>query len=409
MPGFLWSDWSINVFFSLKNNILDPKNLDIPILLGYLSKYERNRANEGNTIMKNLVLCVVLGVFAFFAATNAVVRSVTADGFGDHASIQEAFAACQDYDTILIAAAFYDEPEVVLANKSHVVVSGTGFNDQPTTTLNGKLTLSDLDSCEVWSLYIANGVEMQNCLNTEVRRCYVTGNLGAEHSFAVVSVDTACRGTVLYDNILAEYLSALTESHLALLLGGSGEVNGCIITQLLTYYNSKQIDFRTPGSLEWQFTNCVFASLNQIFQEVRTNPVQIRNCIIWGVNSVGATWGLQEWSYNASNLVLPGTNNVTLTQNPFVSYVHANPLSSDFQLAGIDNLCWDAGDPTIRDRYDRGHDPFYSDIGCFGGMTPFVPNGHSPFPVLTTVAVSPVITVGDSLFIRSTARIAPRY
>lgn len=359
--------------------------------------------------MKKLVLCVILCVFASFATTNAVVRSVTADGSGDHTSIQEAFTACQDYDTILIAAAYYDETEVTLANKSHVVVSGNGFNDQPTATLNGKLTLSNLDSCEVWSLYITNGVEMQNCQNTAVRRCYVTGNLGAAHSYAVVSVDTACRGTMLFDNILAEHLNVLTELYLVMLLGGSGEVNGCIVTQMMVYYNSKQIDFRTPGSLDWQFTNCVFANLYQIFNEVRTNPVQIRNCIIWDVNDVGATWGLQEWSYNASNLVLPGTDNVTLTQNPFISYVDANPIASNFQLAGINNLCWDAGDPTIRDRYDRGHDPFYSDIGCFGGMTPFVPNGHSPFPVLTTVAVSPVITVGDSLFIRSTARIAPRY
>lgn len=158
--------------------------------------------------------------------------------------------------------------------------------------------------------------------------------------------------------------------------------------------------------------NSVLLSFRQIFNTTGSYPLYFVNNIIYDWQST-ANWGTIPASgtldYNASSDALPpGTNGILLIADPFVNFVEADNYvfdSSDLHLDPANGVvCIDAGAPAILDL-----DGSPSDLGIYGGLTPFIDSGAPNFPFTTSLTVPPAITVGQQLQIEAQGRIGRGY
>jgi hypothetical protein len=128
-----------------------------------------------------------------------------------------------------------------------------------------------------------------------------------------------------------------------------------------------------------------------------------------GIGNWGSYPAASTWEYNASSgAVPPGTNAILLTQNPFVNYdVNQNYQwgITDLHLDPVNGLpCIDAGVPAILDL-----DGSQSDLGIYGGQSPFLDTGAPNYPYVQSLTVPSAVTVGNQLQIQSQGRIGRGY
>jgi hypothetical protein len=358
--------------------------------------------------MKRILLFLFLvSNFSFFVSlAPARVLHVEQSGLGDYTTIQASFDACVDGDTILIGAGVFPEG-VNLSGKANVVVSGAGIGPSGQETSLYALNVVNCSHCEFWSMRCGShvnsstpcGLNVSGCSEVIFRRCF----------FYAFFYNHDCAEVVLSENVRFEsdyfYRDNGSTYDGLQLHDGTGVVTGCMF-----YRYREGVDIRFENTLAgtfWAVTNCLFRhqyTFGSALSASGTGELELRNSIFWNVSSIGTLDPVfHRLSYNAWNQALPGEHNVLLTESPFV-----NVDGGDYHLNAT-SPCWDAGDPFIHDRFAQGHDSSISDMGCYGGMSPFFDNGLSPFPVVTSVSVTPVVGVGDSIQIQSSARTAPRY
>jgi hypothetical protein len=166
----------------------------------------------------------------------------------------------------------------------------------------------------------------------------------------------------------------------------------------------------TGGSIE--VYNCVFLNQYKIFDlAAGSQPVIAVNNIFydWRASATFGTYpGASTFDYNASQTVAaPGTNTITITDDPFVNYDEALNFQegiSNLHLVPASGLI-DTGHPNLFDP-----DLTRSDFGVYGGPHPLVDNGVPPYPWPVNIVLTPNL-VGQGTDVNATAigRIGPQY
>jgi hypothetical protein len=359
-------------------------------------------------MVKKIAVVLVIGGLCCLPVFARVIY-VAQDGSGDYATIQPAFDACVDYDTVAIGFGTFNE-SLTLSNKNHVVVmgSGIGVTTELTQITDGTVSITDCNYCELWSMAVVRTGDVGDITlvaisgtGNSVRRCHVGSSGMRYYNCILVDVGTGSDQTTFEDDEFqgsGEWWHDRTCTDLT--LRGSGQIGGC---KFLRGPDSqvRAISWNYAVGQVWIVTNCLFWFFDRVIEG--NGQLVFENNVLCSVGSLTGDTLYQQWSYNARNGSLPGEHNIVLTVDPFV-----NVNAGDFHLSES-SPCWDAGDPYIHDREARGHDANISDMGCYGGMTPFFDAGLPPFPTVTSLYVTAVVTVGDTIQIRSTGRNVPRY
>jgi hypothetical protein len=358
-----------------------------------------NLSAEDTMIKFRLLLALLMTLTA--SAAWATMTVVAQDGSGNFATVQDAFDACADNDTIIIVPGNYGV--ATLSNHDHVVVMGAGFN-APATTL-AQLNVRNCTHCEFWSMKVAHEdnslvLEITDGTDNTFRRCWfiLLGTSG--YALTVVSLQGTANNTIFLDDVFEGYTAYLYAPCKHTFLSGTGLISGCLFKG---NWGTFTIVTGAGSAGQWAVSNCCFSGAPGNIDAISgSGQVDLRNSVLYNA-TLSTAWPYLQADYNASNNTLPGDHNILLTVNPFV-----DADAGDFHLNEASS-CWDVGDPGIHARYARGHDANLSDMGCYGGMTPRVDGGLPPQTAVTSLSVTPMVTVGDSIYIRSTGVGAPRY
>ncbi|MBK8129621.1 MAG: hypothetical protein IPK53_12225 [bacterium] len=182
------------------------------------------------------------------------------------------------------------------------------------------------------------------------------------------------------------------------------QVENCVLSHVNA---SNAVAFSgTAGALS--IRNCVFLGFNYLFNMSGSFPMWFVNNIMYDWNG-GPNGGNyppgSTIAYNA--LSVPwGTDFAIIASNPFLNY----NASNNYEY-GVSNLHLVAGSPCINsgDPVQLDFDGSRSDMGIYGGQTPFIDSGAPNYPFVQSLTVPPSVTVGNQLQIQSQGRIGRGY
>lgn len=358
--------------------------------------------------MKHLFrfIFVPLCLLILMANAFATIRYVDSIGGENHFNtINEAYSAAVDGDTLLISEGIYAED---LESSKQLVIIGNGIDPGYQTRINGWIKLHSGSSGT-----IIEGVYVyESGTNTLVIDAAVSG----------VAIRRSWITTYNYSAILSNSLHDLEITDCIVSVQASNSARACLqlngtaveITNSLLYHHTANTAYAVrdqPESLI--LTNCIVLNFRTFANLSGAFPMLISNTIFCDWYNGTANWGSypagSTWEYNASTSSLPpGTNSIYLTLDPFVNYDEGDnyvPGTSDLHLDPVNGVpCIDTGSPAILDL-----DGSVSDLGLYGGLTPFIDTGAPNFPFVSGLVLPGAITVGDPLPIQSTGRIGREY
>lgn len=331
-------------------------------------------------------------------------------------SINTAYSASASGDTILIAVGDFQE-DLAVSHRVHIIGGGVDLVEwrgqlslnagASRTTVEG-VYLSRADRL----IRIASGVDSVHLMRMRIHSTANYGCCGSAYPVVERTGDSPgarffATGVAFKTDHSGGYDWGMYSYYAR---GDNAEFRNCIFAG-----NSSPAAGHSPfggnfSSLLVQ--NSVFLSFRQIFNTTGSFPLYFVNNIIYDWQST-ANWGTLPASgtidYNASSDALPpGTNGILLTVNPFVNFVEADNYifdSSDLHLDLANGaVCIDAGVPAILDL-----DGSPSDLGIYGGLTPYIDSGAPNYPFTSSMTVPPAITVGQQLQIEAQGRIGRGY
>ena len=355
-------------------------------------------------------ILVVLLVLLLVSAAGATLRYVSATGGGQYTSLSGAYAASSAGDTILVGPGIYSEPST-LNQQRRLVWIGAGW-DQTIVNFGSYWQLNTVNASQsvIEGMRIESSSHVIYAANNPdsivVRRCLLRSNGGYVLSFASQNSRLYVEDCLLIQNY--QYNELVITPNAACLF------RNCVIafTQSNTSTYSFQNTGGTAGTLE--LYNKVFVCWSRIFNlAAGAQPVIAVNNLFydWGASPQWGTYpGSSTFDYNASSgPAAPGTNGLTISTNPFVSYDPAG-----YYVFGTSDLHLDPtnGAPFI----DTGHPSLYdpdgsrSDFGVYGGPKPLIDTGAPNYPWAVFLQLDPnIISVGDSVNATGIGRVGPQY
>lgn len=354
-------------------------------------------------------LWLLAGLLGLALPTQATIRYVdSVIGENHFSTINGAYDAAVEDDTLLIAAGQYAES--VTFSKGLVVI-GSGYDYDNRTRINGKFTVTGgVDEFSIFGCFIySDGASFDffNVGNVVISRCFLyqyTSGSGI-HPSVYFSANYSINALIESSIIRVRPGHYTNEQSAIYSIADNLTVINCLITA--DSYGYSTVISGTPQT--FTLMNSVFLDQSGgIFSTTGSFSCVVINCIAYdwgGASSWGSFPGSSTFDYNASSSVLPpGENAILLDVTPFVNY----DLSANF-FFGVSDLsldefgganCIDAGSPAILDL-----DGSPSDLGIYGGPTPFVDNGVANYPYVVNMTVPGAISVGDPLPISAVGRI----
>jgi hypothetical protein len=358
--------------------------------------------------------CISLVVLAVMLAgsTQATIRYVDAvPGQNHYTTIASAYSAAVNGDTLLLSAATFNES---LTLDKRLCILGVGMD---LCVINGSITLNAAASRTVLEGFriINTNVRVVRLAaaadSVVIRRCMIRSEGGGCSDGWCFYRDAATGGgrLILEDCAFENVATTGCDGQpIGFLNGDDLAVRNCVFAGVGAAGSDVMALKGTATSVVLQ--NCVFVALNTLLGLTGAFPLLIMNGIAYDWVST-PNWGTypaaSTWNYNASSVYPPpGSNAILLTSTPFLYY---NLV--DNYVYGTSNLhlgngcpCIDAGSPAILDL-----DGSRSDLGIYGGQTPFIDSGAPNYPYVQSLTVPPAITVGDTLRIQSQGRIGRGY
>ena len=347
-------------------------------------------------------------------ATNlsqATILRVAPNGTGGFLTLNAAYAASTNGDTIVVSPGTYNE-NVTVARQIHWIGAGYDRVFSNTFTYNNGSAGSVLEGFRLSGSYAYTVTLNSGANNITIRRCYLFAT-GAPHA-AVYATSSA--GLTIIEDCHIDAVGAGGQGSRAVYSGDSCIVRNCLID--LNNVGSTSHTFE--GAPDWfRVENCTIIGAGQMFGFTGTFAFAFVNNLVWDwwYNGCCGNWGTYPLSnvieYNACQEVVTnfspgpiGTNAVTLTTNPFVNY--DGTAGTEFPTGGLHLApgcpAIDAGSPGSHDL-----DGSATDIGAYGNTSPFIDGGSPAFPTVIDLQVSSSVSLGDSINVQSTGRIGPRY
>jgi len=333
-----------------------------------------------------------------------------------YTTLTSAYNAAVNDDTLLISPGVYSET-VSSTKRLHWIGAG---HDR--VIIYGRLILNaGSDGTRIEGLYAIGGyfnagiVQLAAGIDLiEIKRCRIRNTYATATYEAYGIQRTASLGgrLTLESCILEQPFNGST-------WGAHLDLNGDVVTIKNTIFcnygndNSQNIRRRAfrnlPQSLSVE--NCVFTNFSLIFDLAITPPIRFHNNVVhdWAGSPSWASFSLDglDFAFNASTSIAPpGTDGILLVGDPFVEYdegVNYVYGVSDLHLAA-GSPCFDAGDPAVLDL-----DNSRSDMGIYGGPTPFVEYGAPNYPFAVDLTIPTSMTAGQQLPIQAAGRIGAGY
>ncbi|MBK6765189.1 MAG: hypothetical protein IPG71_02425 [bacterium] len=329
--------------------------------------------------------------------------------------IAAAYSAANSGDTILIGAGQFS---VSLTTTKRLAFIGAGFD---LTLLNGYFILNAGSNGAVFeslsinlvnnSFFLVN-INSASVDSVHVKRCKMVDTIGGI-PFVGRNFQAANGFLSVSDCVLMGAPWAPSGWEMFSTIGEDVLFGNCVFAYTTSDANRGPVISGNPSSLIMR--QCTVLGAYRIFGLTNSPPMQVVNCIFhdwvaggsWGNYPAGATI-----DYCASTGSVPpiGSNFIQLANDPFVNYnetanyqfgVSDLRLNTDPQGGA---LCTDAGDPNVLDL-----DGTRSDLGIYGGQTPYLDTGAPNYPFVQSLTVPSSVTVGNQLQIQSQGRIGRGY
>ena len=359
-----------------------------------------------------MLLTLLLAV----SAAQATIRYVSAQGAGTYTTLNAAASAAVSGDTILVGPGTYVTAQLNEVSKRLVWI-GAGW-DQTIVNMTG-----------LWYINTGPG---SNRTSIEGMRINQTGN---NYIFTIANnADSVnfrrCILVSPYDQIRSGNGSGrgiVVEDCILILTGNTGSPNinvsdgnyptlvrGCVFANLQGNTNNYAFaGSATSGTVE--VYNCVFLNSRAVFglSSAGGAVIAVNNLFYdWNASPTFGTYNAGSvFDYNASQTVAaPGTNTLTITGDPFVSYdesVNLDPAVANLHLDPTNGAAFvNTGHPSLLDFTDGSR----SDFGAFGGPKPLVDNGVPNYPWAVNVTSSPnLVGAGTPINASATGRVGPQY
>jgi hypothetical protein len=341
-----------------------------------------------------LLLCAVI-------PATATVRYVSSDGTGDFTTIQTAVNASIDGDTIVIRG---DQgPHNASVSVTHRLVilgQGSGCGGvAPSEVYGGFVFQPGSSNSVIGGMYVHGTIPIivQNAVTgIAIRRCRVEGATGQ----LCVEVNGSNISLVIEESVI----TAGTTCRIAHFFGINSALylDNCIVTGLdntsIGFYN-------VTATNTLALSNCDILNIDNFTAGTGGGNWLIDNSIFWQTAWDGTlNAGTTDNSYNAITAGMtnfPGTNNITITSNPFESWTAPHDVCvDDVHLAQASGLI-DAGDPNLApDRDGSTRDP-----GVYGGPLNYEVSGAVDYPFVTFFSATPNVPQGGILELHATGRV----
>ncbi len=369
--------------------------------------------------MRKHVIFLALGlVLALVMSAQATLRYVSQTGAGSFTLPSAAHTAAATGDTILIGPGTYNETGGVTVTKrltwigagwDQVNIQLFGNNFQFTSASASGSTFEGIRFSATSGSGNAFRNTTTNMDSITARRCMFVGTTNAD---LIIWTATGAARLYLEDCVLIH--NGVNQNAISGPRNG-GLIRNCVIVCNVapTNGNAYAIGEPTAATGVLEVYNSIFLNWDDIFLLVSGTPaaVIINNAafdFVGGTASWGTIPGSSVVDYNASPATpaVPGTNGVTIPNNPFTTYDTALNYvigTTDLHLIGGSNLI-NAGNPGINDV-----DASRSDIGVYGGPRPLIDNGVPNYPWAVNVVNTPNVA-GQGTPVNATAigRVGPQ-
>lgn len=323
-------------------------------------------------------------LFLAFAANAAVIR-VAKDGLAPFIEVQPAIDAASPSDTIFVYPGSYQGFSV---NKSLTIIgSGNGTAVNRHTKITSALEIFGVaDNSSIQGLWLScpagnNLLDYYSCAlrvhagasNVFLKSCYVENTNGGNSSF---------QGSVYFGDL------------------SSGIIEGCVLDcRPESQPGNTDAGIILDGAANINVSNSVFVGIDYGFYGgSAATTIYAQHCIfalltvvaVSGAGYVensfcrvlGSSYPNIPIRYSAFMSGASGEGNINAPLNSFVNYVENDARQSDYHLVA-GSIMIDAGKPTSPPDQDGSR----TDIGIYGGQTPFLDNGYPPFPIVTDLDV----------------------
>ncbi len=361
-------------------------------------------------ILKTGCLFAVLLLLA--SGAQATIRYVSAQGAGGYTTLEAAASAAVTGDTILVGPGTYAcgginqytkrliwigagwDQTIVNLSSSWYINGGPGANR---TSIEGMRLNST--TYVLWATNNADSSVVRRCILAgpyELIRCVGARNMTVEDCIFLQTTATGYPAMTISDS---NYPTVVRGCVFANLQGNTGNFafSGAATAGTLEIYNCVFLNYRQIFSLN--AAGGAVIAVNNLFYDWSSSPT-------FGTYNPGSVF-----DYNASQTIAaPGSNTLTISSDPFVSYdesVNLDPTVANLHLDPTNGAAFvNTGHPSLLDFTDGS----VSDFGVYGGPKPLVDNGISNYPWAINVTASPnLVGVGTPINASATGRVGPNY
>ncbi|MBK6765190.1 MAG: hypothetical protein IPG71_02430 [bacterium] len=360
-------------------------------------------------MMKTFLTFVLVALLA--ACSFATIIEVP----GDAVTIQSAHNTAASGDTVLLGPGTFTE-NLVFTKK--LILIGSGFSTPALCRLAGQLRLNSGSSgTTIEGLRIEHSSHHSMIISATVDSIVLRRMLISDMATGYSTLVQYSSGSLLIKDCALLHVYAggggqSTEANLLNSGGGAVVIENCLLANANTTSTPYRTLQGTYSSLV--VANCSFVGPRTLLGLNGSFPFAMINCVFHDWNTSNASWGTypptSTIDYCSSTGTVPpiGTNFIQLANDPFVNYDE----TANYQF-GVSNLhldpvngvaCINAGDPNVLDL-----DGSRSDLGIYGGQTPFVDSGAPNYPYVQSLTVPGAVTFGGELQIQSQGRIGRGY